>query len=123
MQLSTLATLITLFEKIGPWPIGTVLLLVILGPWLFIYFNERNKTKATALIEAARKARFETLKEKHREQYETLMKMYEANIIIIKNYERLAFDLKDVLVLNTSQWSGAKEKLNNVIRHEEIMRK
>ena len=37
--------------------------------------------------------------------------MYEHNVLLVRNYESLAGDLKDIVVLNTQQWASTREDI------------
>ncbi|MEN6337737.1 MAG: hypothetical protein ABFE01_26075 [Phycisphaerales bacterium] len=38
--------------------------------------------------------------------------MYEHNVLLVRNYESLSGDLKDVVILNTQQWTGTRDDVN-----------
>jgi hypothetical protein len=37
--------------------------------------------------------------------------MYEHNVLLVQNYQSLAGDLKDVVTLNTQQWTGTRDDI------------
>jgi len=95
-QISAAGAVLTLLERLGGMPIYVILFVLILGPWIGMFFFDRSNTK----------------------RFEATRKMYEDNVSLVKNYENLSCDLKDVLLLNTSEWSGAKEKLDYLLRQK-----
>jgi uroporphyrinogen-III decarboxylase len=86
----TLTAIATIIEKVGTLPIGTLLIVIIFGPWIFSFLMERAQEK-----------RFEAMKE-----------MYENNITLVKSFNKLADVLNDVVTLNTAKWSEATDKIN-----------
>ncbi len=88
--LHTLTAICSVLEKVGTWPIGTVLLIVLIGPWVF-----------AMIVSRAEERRVEALKQ-----------MYESNVELVKDYHKLAEDLTETVRLNTAQWSSALGKID-----------
>ncbi len=40
-----------------------------------------------------------------------MRQMYENNVELVKNYLRLASDLKDIVIINTQKWQEAHDKI------------
>ena len=86
----TLGALATIVEKLGALPIGTLLIVVIFGPWIFSFLMERAQEKRMAAMEA----------------------MYKSNVKLVEAYSKLADALNDVITLNTAKWSETLDKIN-----------
>jgi hypothetical protein len=61
------------------WPFGLMLFLFLIGPWIL-----------ALLIAYLQKRRFEAV-----------VDMYEKNVSLVEKYEKVASDLKDVIILHT----------------------
>lgn len=86
----TLAAIATIIDKLGALPIGTLLIVIIFGPWIFTFVMERAHEKRITAMEA----------------------MYKSNVKLVEAYARLADGLNDVITLNTAKWSEAIDKIN-----------
>lgn len=86
----TLTAISTLLERIGTWPLGTVLLAVLIGPWVFSY-----------VISRANERRFEAVKQ-----------MYESNVKLVESFDRITKMQQDMISLNTAKWSEAIDKID-----------
>ncbi len=78
-QLTGLAALIKAIGTISSWPFHLVLFSVIVGPWIAAFVLMSIQTK----------------------RFESVVKMYENNVMLVENYEKLATDLHDVVIMNT----------------------
>ena len=78
-QIGTLTALIGLLEKMGGWPGWLIMLLIIVGPWILILIVDRNNER-----------RFLAQKQ-----------MYDNNVILLKETQSIAKDLKEIVILNT----------------------
>lgn len=79
-QISVVTAVANIVEKMGTWPIGTLLLVVQLGPWVGMWLFTR-------IIE---------------QRFRQISAMYEENVKLVKNYERLAEEQADTIRLNTA---------------------
>lgn len=78
-DVALLTALAALVKQVGTWPALTVLLFVVIGPWIGMFLLNRI----------------------HESRHRAVVKMYEDNVILVKNYETTTGDLKDILVLST----------------------
>ena len=85
----TLAAIATIIDKLGALPIGTLLIVIIFGPWIFTFVMERAHEKRITAVEA----------------------MYKSNVKLVEGYAKLADGLNDVITLNTAKWSEAVDKI------------
>ena len=79
-QISAVTALANIVGQIGTWPIGTILLIVCLGPWVGLGIFTRMIEK----------------------RFGQALTMYEENVKLVKNYERLAQQQADTIRLNTA---------------------
>jgi hypothetical protein len=78
-EISALASLIEMVNRISGWPFGLMLFLFLIGPWIL-----------SLLIAYLQRSRFEAV-----------VNMYEKNVSLVEKYEKVASDLKDVIILHT----------------------
>jgi hypothetical protein len=74
-----------LLDKIGTLPIGTILVLVTVGPWVF------------SMLIGYRQDR----------QFREMKAMYESNVRLVTSHQKVADVLVDTVSLNTSKWTEA----------------
>lgn len=86
----TLGAIATIVDKLGAMPIGTILIVIIFGPWIFSFLMSRVQEK-----------RFDAMKD-----------MYKSNVKLVESFNKLASGLNDVVTLNTAKWSEAIDKIN-----------
>jgi len=77
-QLSFIAAIAALIERIGTWPLGGFMMTIVLGPWILQFFFSRGQEK-----------RFESVK-----------KMYENNVELLKTTQSLAQNSQDLVIHN-----------------------
>ncbi|MCE5265717.1 MAG: hypothetical protein LLG97_19585 [Deltaproteobacteria bacterium] len=79
-QLAALTQLSHVVSQMGTWPIGTILLIIILGPWVILI-----------IISRAMEKRFDAQK-----------LMYETNVRLVEKYEQMAGEQADTIRLATA---------------------
>lgn len=79
-QISLLAAFAKILENIGTWPIGSLIVIIVFGPWLVMGFVSRSMEK----------------------RHEAAMKMYESNVELVKNYAKVASEQADTIRLSTA---------------------
>ena len=89
--LSILSNLISIFSHVGVGPIFTIVLVVIIGPWVFAV--------AMAWVQGKR--------------FDAMRQMYLNNVDLVKCYEALAKQQNDVVTLNTAEWSEVRSKIDS----------
>lgn len=90
-QISVINTIALILEKIGTWPAGTVFVVVAFGPWAMMFFISRGQEK----------------------RFEAVAKMYENNVQLVKDYEKVAVTLHDLVILNTQTLTGVSDRIDN----------
>jgi len=78
-EISAVASLIEMVHRVSGWPFGLMMFLFLIGPWML-----------AILIAYLQKRRFEAV-----------VNMYEKNVSLVEKYEKVASDLKDVIILHT----------------------
>jgi len=77
-----LTALVTVLKMAATWPAGMMALAIVIGPWLL------------AVLLVGRQAR-----------------MYQNNVKLVQNYESIARDLKDIVILNTQAVQKVCDKI------------
>jgi hypothetical protein len=86
-QIAALPIIVSLIEKIGSWPIGIILLSIVICPYIFQWFDSCRRDKQQA---AAMKI------------FEATKRMYEDNVVLVENYAKMANDHVDTIRLSTA---------------------
>lgn len=68
------------------------------GPWVMVFFISHYQSKRD---------------QHHKDRFEAVVKMYESNVELVQTTQGLAKDLKDVVILNTSEWQGTRTDVKN----------
>ncbi|MFH2011695.1 MAG: hypothetical protein ABIJ37_03170 [Pseudomonadota bacterium] len=97
-HIAVLGALASLLERVGVWPLGLILLLIIIGPWLFAVFLVWTYQK-----------RHEAVVEMH----EDVVEMYKNNVKLLEKDQCLAGDLKDVVIMNTTAMTRLVDSIHN----------
>lgn len=90
-DVAVLTALAAMLQQIGTWPILSVLVFVMIGPWIAMFLLSRNMDK----------------------RHSAVVQMYESNVQLVKNYEKIADGLQDILVLSTQAMTGVKTSVDN----------
>ena len=79
-QIAGLTAVAAIISKIGTWPIGSVLAAVVFGPWVVMGLIARSIEKRHAAV----------------------VTMYEENVKLVRNYEKVCDEQGDMIRLSTS---------------------
>ena len=90
-DVAVLTALAALIKQVGTWPILTVLIFVVIGPWVGMFVVSRLQEK----------------------RHSAVVNMYENNVDLVKNYEKIAGGLQDILVLSTQTMTSVKLSVDN----------
>ncbi len=97
-QISAIGTIAFILDKIGTWPVGMLVMLVIIGPWISMFVIARGQEK----------------------RHEGVTKMYESNVKLVEGYEKhvaalvgIVNDMREMIILNTQAWQGVKDRIDN----------
>ncbi len=82
-QISIIGSVAFIIEKIGTWPIGSLFMVIIIGPWVMQFSFSRSQEK----------------------RFEAVQQMYKNNILLVKAYEKLSNDQQSMIIMNTQAFS------------------
>lgn len=85
-HLSGLTVLLQLIERIGAWPLASLLMAAVIGPWVMAFILARGQEQ-----------RFEAMKE----MYLNNAKLVEGYEKVCKTEERREQDLRTIIMMNT----------------------
>lgn len=87
---TTIAQFVSLVERVSNWPFASLLLVILIGPWvLSISGNYMN-----------------------RRHIERIERFYNDNVKLVQAYEAIAGDLKDAYLMNAQAFSALKEAIH-----------
>jgi len=90
-QVAALTAIASIVSKVGTWPIGSIMAAVVFGPWVMLWILSRGMEKPQ----------------------EAALKMYEDNVKLVENYEKIANGLQDIIVLSTQKMTQVKDRIDN----------
>lgn len=90
-QIAMLTSILKLTETATSWPVLSLLFLMIIGPWVMALMIAHGNEK----------------------RFEAVVEMYKSNASLCKDYEKLATDLKDVVMINTQTFSELAEAIKH----------
>ena len=79
-QISVLTAIAAIFDKVGSWPIGTVIVAVVICPWIGLWLFSRTMEK----------------------RHEAVIAMYQHNVKLVECYEKMAGEQADTIRLSTA---------------------
>ena len=79
-QISALTAIAAIVSKVGTWPIGSIVLAIVFGPWVMMYFVSRSIEK----------------------RHSAAIRLYESNVTLVKGYEKIAGEQVDTIRLSTA---------------------
>ena len=90
-QIAVVTAIANLLREISGWPLGTILLLVLIGPWVLALVLSWLQSK----------------------RFESVVRMYESNVRLVEGYEEVAKDLREVVIMNTQAMTKACDAIND----------
>ena len=89
-ELSTIASFVHILGSVRGWPFGIIIFIIVVGPWisafLLLYLQSRR--------------------------HERVVEMYESNVVLVKDYAKLAQDLQDVVIMSTQTMTRLVDSIN-----------
>lgn len=79
-QIAGLTAVAAIVSKVGSWPIGSIIAIVVFGPWAVMWMVSRAMER----------------------RQEALMEMYKNNVKLVENYERVTDEQADTIRLSTA---------------------
>jgi hypothetical protein len=90
-QIAALPAIVSIIEKIGNWPIGLILIIMLLcigiGPYVFQWFNSRSMEKRQEAVT---------------KMFEATQQMYKDNVVLVENYAKMSAEHVDTIRLSTA---------------------
>ncbi|HAM41267.1 MAG TPA: hypothetical protein DCP69_07985 [Candidatus Omnitrophica bacterium] len=89
-QIAALTAISAIMAKVGTWPIGSIVTAIVFGPWVVMGLLSRSMEK----------------------RHEAALKMYEENVKLVINYEKVAEGLQDIIILSTQTMTQVRERID-----------
>ena len=80
MMDTAIIALAAIIEKVGAWPLGLLICILSIGPWLVLMTVSRSQER----------------------RFDAMSRMYENNVELVKKYEKLSGEQQDVIIMNTN---------------------
>ncbi len=126
-QIAALTAIAQIVKTIGAWPVGLVILVAVIGPWVFAAIGARNQDRRIETVAqlyrdstTKNEERMRKVLEHYREDVASIKQLYENNVGLVKDYDRalkenqaLASELAGIIHLNTQVQTRLIEKINN----------
>lgn len=98
MSPQDLATATALLNGLSKLPLGTLAVLALVLPWIvLLVFSWLNQRMMNAFRD-----QFKEETQEARDRFEAVVRMYENNAGLVKNYEKLCGDQQDLIISNTT---------------------
>lgn len=79
-QISALTAIAAIVSKVGTWPIGSIVLAIVFGPYVIMFFISRSVER----------------------RHEAALRMYESNVSLVRDYQKIAGEQIDTIRLSTA---------------------
>lgn len=79
-QVAALPAIASILSQVGTWPVGTIIVAIIFGPWIVMGFVSRSTEK----------------------RFEAVTEMYKNNVKLVECYQRMAAEQADTIRLSTA---------------------
>jgi hypothetical protein len=79
-HISALTAIAAIVSNVGTWPIGSILVVIVFGPYFIIFFTSRSMEKRLAAA----------------------IRMYENSNKLVERYDKMASEHVDMIRLNTA---------------------
>jgi hypothetical protein len=99
--LSIMSSLIAIFSTVGIWPVVLVVVLIIMGPWIFSFIMSWLQDRRLGEMNREYERRFEAVRE-----------MYVTNAALVKRYDKLASEQNETISLNSAKLQEAIDGIN-----------
>ena len=112
--------LFDMMGAIGAWPLGLVILLAILGPWLALFLSVRSLERRASqheldTVKSVSEIRelFQEALDRHEAKHAEAVRMYENNVELVKAIFKLAQDEAGTIHLNTQAMTSLVDHIKN----------
>ena len=90
-QVSAIEAIAHILEKMGTMPIFSLIVMIIVGPWVAMFFISRGQEK----------------------RFETVVKMYENNVKLVECYEEFSKNMQELVIYNSRTMGEVKTRIDN----------
>ncbi|MDH5524458.1 MAG: hypothetical protein OEY01_10770 [Desulfobulbaceae bacterium] len=98
-QLAAINALLGVLQMVSQWPVGVLVIVVLLGPWGLILFLSTAADRRDRANE---------------KRFDAVVQMYEDNVELVKTTQTITSDLRDIVIMNTQEWQKAHGKVQSV---------
>jgi hypothetical protein len=108
-QISAVAAIAGFLRAVGTLPFGVIIVIIVIGPWIGMavasFCINRNLDKVLK-----KNQEDASIFEK---RFEAVVRMYENNVEMVRDYNKLAGDLTSIITLSTRTLEGMVQKIEN----------
>ena len=108
-QISALTAIASALKVAGTLPFGALVILIVVGPWIGMFIMSISITKNLDKSLKVFGAEFVS----QEKRFESVVKMYENNVEVVRDYNHLAGDLTSIITLVTRTLEGLVQKIDN----------
>ena len=114
-ELTALVNMLALFKS---YPVILAMAVFFILPWLMVFFSSRNYLKQSAVHDqrsvemmASLQGIFTNAETANKARFDKAVGMYEKNVELVKNYEKVTDHLISVIQLNTQVSTKLAERI------------
>lgn len=110
-----ITAMVSLLKVLDGWEFGAILLVLMVVPVLVTLLITRSNRELREKIQedqVASEKRFEALREESEKRFESVVQMYENNVELVQNYEKVAGDLTTVVHLSTQAMTKLVDRVD-----------
>ncbi len=119
-QISALLAVSSLLKTVGSLPFGMLLLFLVFGPWVLMLVSSNSIAKRSAKAAFQNNIAIQEFRElvkdmvaAQEKRFESVVRMYENNVEVVQDYNKLAGDLTGIITLSTRTLEGLVQKIDN----------
>lgn len=115
-QIQILTALAAMLKTIGTVPFGILAVFLVIGPWggMFVVVgNIRRNSDAMQIQLAAKNDQILNMIKDQENRFESVVRMYENNVLLVQNYHSLSSDLTSIITLSTRTLESLVGKIDN----------
>lgn len=112
-QVAMVSAVATLLERIGTWPIGTLIVAVSVTPWVMLIWITSTLRKQQDSAQNEITKQFNKFVESASTESKEFKKMYENNVELVKGFLRISEDLHETVIMNTRELIEMKDIAKN----------
>ncbi|MGD0278105.1 MAG: hypothetical protein ABSC11_02235 [Smithella sp.] len=98
-QIQAISAIASIINQIGTWPIGTIIVAIVFGPWIIMGLISRSIEK----------------------RHSAVIEMYKNNVKLVEHYEKMSAEQADTIRLSTAATTELTTYLRNRMSCREIL--